>query len=95
MKTLKSDMSIYTNFLTMISVSLFCCCKKVIRKNLMKHHYQKKKISTVTKYNTKDITHTGYTYAKKVCKDFEKRNLGKYHDLWLLADFFNNFCNVS
>ena len=40
----------------------------------MKHHYQKKKISTVTKYNTKDITDTGYAYAKKVCKDFEKRN---------------------
>ena len=37
----------------------------------------------------------------RVCKDFERRNLGKYHDLYvqsntlLLADVFENFQNMS
>ena len=36
-------------------------------------------------------------HAKIVCKDFEKKNLGQYHDLHLksdtvlLADIFKNF----
>ena len=36
----------------------------------------------------------------RVCKDFERRNLGKYHDLYvqsntlLLADVFENFQNM-
>ena len=40
----------------------------------------------------------GYcTHAKRVCKDLERHNLGKYHDLYvqintlLLADIFDNF----
>ena len=53
---LESDFLIYTNFLTMISKSLFCCCEKMftyinawmIGTNSMKHHYQRKKIFTVT-----------------------------------------------
>ena len=41
----------------------------------------------------KDIT----DYVKRVCKDFEMKNLGEYHDLYaqsntlLLADKFENF----
>ena len=37
---------------------------------------------------------------KRVCKDFEIKNLGDYHDFYvqsdalLLADAFNNFRNV-
>ena len=49
-----------------------------------------------------DIADISYAYAKRVCKDFEIKNLGKYHDSYvqshitlLLADVFNNFRNVS
>ena len=37
---------------------------------------------------------------KRVCKDFEVKNLGEYHDLYvqrdtlLLADVFENFINM-
>ena len=47
-----------------------------------------------------DITDTDYAHAKRVCKDFEIRHLGKYHDLHvqshtlLLADTFENFRNM-
>ena len=47
--------------------------------------------------NMKDITDANYIHAKRVCKDFEIKNLGEYHDLHLksdtllLADVFENF----
>ena len=47
--------------------------------------------------NIEDITDADYIDAKRVCKDFEIKNLGKYHDLYLkndtllLADGFENF----
>ena len=48
-----------------------------------------------------DITDADYTYAKRVCKDFEIKNLGEYLDFYFqsnalfLADIFANFRNVS
>ena len=48
----------------------------------------------------KDITDTDYAHAKRVCKDFETKNLGKYHDLsvqsntLLLTDISENFRNM-
>ena len=50
--------------------------------------------------NMKDITDANYTQAKRFCKDFEIKNLGEYHDLYvqgdtlLLADVFENFRNL-
>ena len=47
-----------------------------------------------------DITDADYTLAKRVCKDFEIKNWGEYHDLYvqsdtlLLVDLFENFRNM-
>ena len=46
--------------------------------------------------NIEDITDADYIHAKRVCKDFEIKNLGEYHDFYLksdtllLADVFKN-----
>ena len=43
-----------------------------------------------------NITDADYMHEKKVCKDFEIKNLGEYHDLYvqsdtlLLANVFEN-----
>ena len=47
--------------------------------------------------NMEDITDANYTHTKRVSKDFEIKNLGKYHNLYVqsdtlfLADVFENF----
>ena len=47
--------------------------------------------------NMEDITDADYTHTKRVSKDFEIKNLGKYHDLYVqndtlfLADVPENF----
>ena len=44
-----------------------------------------------------EITNANYMHGKRVCEDFEIKNLGEYHDLHLksdtllLADVFENF----
>ena len=51
--------------------------------------------------NMEDITDTDYINAKRVCRDFEIKNLGKYHDLYLksdallLADVFKKFRKMN
>ena len=50
--------------------------------------------------NIKDITDIDYAHEKRVSKNFEIKNLGEYHDLYvqrdtlLLADVFVNFRNM-
>ena len=50
--------------------------------------------------NMEDITDADYAHAKRVCKDFEKKNLGKSHHLYvqsdtlLLASVCENFRNT-
>ena len=47
-----------------------------------------------------DITDADYTHTKRVCKDFEMKKLGEYHDLYvqidtlLLAEEFEGFWNT-
>ena len=47
--------------------------------------------------NMEDITDADYAHVKRVCKDFEIKNLREYHNLYvqsdtlLLADVFENF----
>ena len=64
-------------------------------KSLMKHHCLKKK-KFYSNLNMEVITNSDYLHTKRVCKDFEIKNLGEYHDLYLksdtlfLADIFEN-----
>ena len=50
--------------------------------------------------NMEDITDVDYAHAKRVCNDFEIKNVGECHDLYvksdtlLLADVFENFRNM-
>ena len=47
-----------------------------------------------------DIIDADYTHKKRVCKEFEIKNSGEYHDLYvqsdtfLLADVFEYFRNM-
>ena len=47
--------------------------------------------------NMKDITDADYAHTKRVCKDFEIKNPGEYHNLFvqsntLLLESFRNIC---
>ena len=33
--------------------------------------------------NMEDITAADYIHAKRVCKDFETKSVGEYHDLYV------------
>ena len=50
--------------------------------------------------NMEDIKDSDYNHAKRVCKDFEIKNLGEYHDMYcksdtlLLAYGFENFRKI-
>ena len=50
--------------------------------------------------NLENITDADYVHAKRVCKDFEIKNIGEYNDFYvesdtlLLADVFENFRNM-
>ena len=62
----------------------------------MKPHFQIKK-AFYSKLYLEDITDEYYIHAKKIFKEFQLKNLGEYHDLYvqsdtfLLADIFENF----
>ena len=36
--------------------------------------------------NIEDITDADYMHRRRVCKDFEIKNFGEYHDLYLKSD---------
>ena len=51
--------------------------------------------------NMEEIPEVDYMHRKRVCKDFEIKSLGEYHDLYLksdtlfLAHVFENFRKMS
>ena len=67
----------------------------MIGKDFMKQHYLKKEL--YSNLNVEEMTDVDYMYRKRVCKDFEIKYLGEYHDLHLksdvllLADVIENF----
>ena len=73
----------------MTIISLLYCCEKgfiltniwMIGKNSMKHHYLKKKTFTVTRIWT--ILLMQNTCTQRVCRDFEIKKLGEYHDIMI------------
>ena len=82
----KFDGNLQTNFLTMISISLCYCGKKVF---------------TLVIYGwLGQIQWNFIARTEKVNENFEIKNLGGYHDLYvqsetsLLADVFKNFWNM-
>ena len=89
----------------MITIGLLYYCEKVFiltnlwifAKNLKTSLPEKDSYSHI---NMKDITDADYAHAKRVCKNFEIKNLGGYHDLYLqsntllLADVFENCRNM-
>ena len=96
----------HTNFLTIL-INLFCCRAERCL-SLWIHGWLGKKLNDTSLFekenfyshlNMEDLTDTDYTHAKRVCNNFEIKNLGEYHDLYLqsdtlfLADVFNNFWN--
>ena len=72
----------------MIARTLFYYCKKV---SILTNIWE------IKNRNMEDITGADYVKTKKGCKEFGKKNIGEYHDLYiqsdtlLLADLFENF----
>ena len=70
----------------------------MIGKNSIKYHYRKKNF--YSHLIMEDITEADYVHAKRVCKDFETKTLGEYHDLCvrsnalLFADVSQKFRNI-
>ena len=71
----------------------------MIEESLMKQNYPKKE-EFYSNFKVVEITDGDYMHGRRVCKDFEIKNLGEYHDLYLksdtllLADVFENFKNM-
>ena len=50
----------------------------MIRKNSIKHY-----LKHYSQLNVQDITDADYAHAKSVCKDFNLKYFGDYHDLYV------------
>ena len=57
----------------------------MIGKNSMKHYPKKKDF--YSRLNMEDITDADYTHTKRVCKDFERKKFGEYHDYTMIYMF--------
>ena len=91
MKSWKNDFLIHTNFLAMITISLFYCCEKVLSLKIYEWLGKNETLFPETEdfyshLNMEDITHADYTDAKRVCNEFEIKNLGEYRDLYFWSN---------
>ena len=106
MENYRNYFLIYTNVLTTPIVSLFYKCKRYLSYEYM-DDWQKfnekllpEKEDFYSHLNMEDVTDVDYAHAKRVSKDFVKKNLGEPYDLYiqsdtlLLADVFENFRNM-
>ena len=59
--------------------------------NLMKTSLPEKE-DFYSHLNMEDITDVDYTHTKRVCKYFEIKNSGEYHDLYGQSENFRNMC---
>ena len=57
----------------------------MIGENSIKHHYLKKE-DFYSHLTMEDITDADYTHTKRVCKDFEIKKLGEYHEFYVQSD---------
>ena len=57
----------------------------IAREDLMKHYNHPKNLF-YGELNLEDISDKDYLHAQKVWKEFEIKNLGEYHDLYVQAD---------
>ena len=68
----------------MITITLFYYCKKVfilINKWMIGKTLLPEKKDFYSHLNMEHTTDTHYAHVKRVCKDFEIKNVGEYHDL--------------
>ena len=101
MKISRRNLLIHTNFQYMISVSLFLLLQKGIypyKYMIDWEKFNEKSLPEIENFyshlNMEDIDDAVYTHAKRVCKDFEIKNLHVQSDALLLADVFENFQNM-
>ena len=91
----------------MIKISFFNYCEKCVNRYKYRDDWKKCNEASFPEEEDfhshlymEDISGTDYALAKRVCKDFEIKNLGEYHDFYvqvntfLLADAFENFRNI-
>ena len=89
----------HTNFLTMVTISLFYYCEKDDWNKFNEISVPGKQ-NFYRHLNVNDITDKDYMHTRRVCKEFEIKNLGECHDLYiqsdilLLVDVFENFRNM-
>ena len=50
--------------------------------------FNETKLPFYSNLNMEDVTDVDYMHAKRVCKGFETKDLGKYRDLYLKSDYF-------
>ena len=93
---MKTYFLIHANFVTIILISLFYCCEKFNETSLPEKDFY-------SHLNMEDNSDADYTHGKRVCKDFEIKNEGECHNLYVQSDTlllvdvlkYENFRNMS